>query len=148
VNNWKVILATMVIFGTGVVTGGLLVRHSEHIRPARNLPHPTNAARPQVPVTPGVMRVELLKRISRELDMSPDQHERIERILKDSQERTRRLMEPLAPDLRAEINRTREEFRAALTPPQQARFDELLRQQQRPKDRPHPANTNEKSGPL
>ena len=24
-NSWKVILATMVIFGTGVVTGGLLV---------------------------------------------------------------------------------------------------------------------------
>jgi len=27
VNNWKVILATIVIFGAGVVTGGLLVSH-------------------------------------------------------------------------------------------------------------------------
>jgi hypothetical protein len=30
VNNWKVILATIVIFGTGVITGGLLVHHVQH----------------------------------------------------------------------------------------------------------------------
>ena len=139
-NNWKVILATMVIFGTGVVTGGLLVNRSDTMRGPRQ--HPPNAQRPSVPYSPGGMRVELLKRMSRELDLTPGQHEKIDHLLKESQERTRKLMEPIAPQLREEMERTREEFRRALTPEQQIRFDESLRQQQqkgqRPKDHPHP----------
>ena len=41
-NSWKIILATMVIFGTGVLTGGLLVGHYR--------PEPI-AARPVAPGT-------------------------------------------------------------------------------------------------
>src|ERR1035437_5616366 len=57
VNSWKVILATMVIFGTGVVTGGLLVRHAgpgrEHRQPRPNIAvHNPQPAPPPPPPPP------------------------------------------------------------------------------------------------
>ena len=45
-NFWKVILATLVIYAAGVVTGGLLVNHTEEPRGHR--PHPPVARLPEV----------------------------------------------------------------------------------------------------
>jgi hypothetical protein len=160
VNQWKVILATMVIFGAGVVTGGLMVRHGEH-RGFRSPPRngvsanrpPQVGAPASLPVTPGILRIEFLKRMGRELDLSPEQRERVDKILKESQDRTRNLMDPIAPQLRAEVIRTKEQFRAALTPEQQVRFDELLKlqqmqqkqqQQQHPRDGRRPQSTSDR----
>jgi hypothetical protein len=127
VNNWKAILATMLIFGTGVVTGGLLVNFSLHSR-VRNQPGKTVAA----PALPGAIRIEFLKRVERELELRPQQREQIDKILAASQERNRRLMQPLMPQFRAEYESTSREIRAALDPAQAERFDELLKHQQRP----------------
>jgi hypothetical protein len=126
VNSWKVILATMVIFGAGVVTGGLLVRHSERIRAPRPKLGPV-VNRPGQPLSAGVMRLDFLRRAGRELDLTPDQRERLDKIIRESQERTRKVM---APYLREEVQRTKEEFREVLTPEQRPRFDQLLKQQQ------------------
>ena len=128
-NTWKLILATMVIFGTGVVTGGLLVQHVQHgrdRRPQRSV----NTVRTAQPSTPGVMRFEFLRRMERELDLTPQQHEPIDRILQEGQERMKKLMETIEPHRREELKRTMEEFRGVLTPVQQIRFDELAKQQQ------------------
>jgi hypothetical protein len=141
VNSWKVILATMLIFGTGVVTGGLLVRHSEANRPPRPPRNPGQVRTPQ-PLSPQVMRVEFLRRAEKDLDLTPGQHERVEQLLKESQDRTRKLMEPVAPQLRQELARTREAFRELLTPEQRVRFDEMVKHLQRPQRRPGgPTNT-------
>ena len=128
----------MVIFGTGVVTGGLLVRHSERIQflPQQRVFN-NSFQRPiqqQPPSTAGGSRVEFLRRIERELDLSPDQHERIDKILMASQERTKKIMEPVTPRMREELQRTKDEFREVLTPEQRPRYDDLLRQHQRPRD--------------
>jgi Spy/CpxP family protein refolding chaperone len=135
VNTWKIILATMLIFGTGVVTGALVVRNSDRgqgpLRP-RNI----NQARPVGTFSPGGLRLEFLRRAQRDLDLNPEQRERIDKLLKESQERTRKIMEPVAPDLRAELNRTKEEFQQVLTPEQRMRFEELMKKQQRPHE-PH-----------
>jgi Spy/CpxP family protein refolding chaperone len=74
--------------------------------------------------------------MQKELDLTADQRQRIDKLLKESQERTKKLMEPVAPSLRAEVQRTKEEFRDVLTTEQRARFDELLKQQQRAQKRP------------
>jgi len=133
VNSWKVILATMVIFGTGVVTGGLLVRNADRGRVNRPQPN-QQALRPAQATTAG-MRVEFLRRVQRDLDLTAEQRERVDRILKESQERSRKIMEPVSPLLREELQRTKEAFRDELTPNQRARFDELLKQQnQRSRD--------------
>ena len=45
-NSWKVILATVVIFGAGVMTGGLLVNYVDHSHhPATTRPKPHRARR-------------------------------------------------------------------------------------------------------
>jgi hypothetical protein len=138
VNTWKLILATMVIFGTGVVTGGLLVQHVQHgrdRRPQRSV----NTVRTAQPSTPGVMRFEFLRRMERELDLTPQQHEPIDRILQEGQERMKKLMETIEPHRREELKRTMEEFRGVLTPVQQIRFDELAKQQQQRSREQHKA---------
>ncbi len=147
-NTWKVILATMLIFGTGVVTGGLLVRHAEGPRNRRPQQHPPGALRPAQPVTPGAMRIDFLRRLERDLDLSPDQRQPIDRILKDGQERMKKLMEPVEPRLREELKKTIEEFRQALTPEQRERFDALRKQQQqRAREQHKPAPASERSAP-
>ncbi len=119
----------MVIFGTGVVTGGLLVRQADHGRDRRPqragaMVHPAQAA------PAGVMRIEFLRRMERELELTPEQREPIDLILKHGQERMKKLMDTVEPRRREEFKRTVEEFQAVLTPEQRARFDALVKQQQ------------------
>ncbi|HOX56889.1 MAG TPA: hypothetical protein P5205_11875 [Candidatus Paceibacterota bacterium] len=152
-NSWKVILATMVIFGTGVVTGGLLVGFAERGREHRP-PRVGGVVRPAQPSSAGAMRIEFLRRVEKELGLTPQQREPIDRILRDGQERMKKLMDTVEPRRREEYRKTVEEFRAVLTPEQQRRLDGLLKQQQRardqrkaspPRGRPPqspPANTN------
>jgi len=117
----------MVIFGAGVVTGGLLIRK---LTPPQPLPPPRVAgARPPGANTPGGTRLQFLRRAERELDLTNKQREEVDKILSVSQERTKRLMEPITPQLRDELQQTKEEIRAVLTPEQRKRFDELLKQQ-------------------
>ncbi len=128
-NSWKVILATMVIFGTGVVTGGLLVRSTSRFPHYRQQPGPAQA-RPGQPGPAGIMRLDLLRRMERDLDLKPEQRERVDKILKEGQERTKEIMEPIEPDLHEVVQKAREAFFGVLTPEQRVRFDELLKQQQ------------------
>jgi hypothetical protein len=134
VNTWKVILATMVIFGTGVITGGLLVRNSQKVQILPPQANPNFQKPVQTNPGPGGSRVEFLRRVQRDLPLTSDQREQIDKLLAASQERTRKLMEPVNPHMREEVQRTREEFRQILNPDQRVRFDELWKQQQRPRD--------------
>ncbi len=150
VNSWKVILATMVIFGTGVVTGGLLVQHAGLGREHRQ-PRPSGAVHPAQPTPAGLMRTDFLRRMQGELDLTPEQHEQIDKILKEGQQRTKKLMEIVEPRRREEYKRTLEEFRAVLTPEQRKRLDGIVKQQQQrareqrkaapPHERPPATNT-------
>lgn len=137
-NTWKVILATLVIFVAGVVTGGLIIRQSQRIKAPRP-PH-TSAERPIDPAPHAIsprhtQTHDFLRRIQRELDLTPEQRTHIEQIINESQERTRKHWEQVAPQLRKEVQETRDRIRAELTPAQQERFEELLKQ---PRLRPRP----------
>ena len=129
----------MLIFGTGVVTGGLLVSKSDRGRTPR--PGPAAITR-QTPNSPGGMRLDLLRRMERELDLSVEQRELVDKIIKESQERTRKIMEPVAPQMRDELQLTRDRFRAVLTPEQRQRFDELSKQPPRSRDSRRPARSD------
>jgi len=157
VNTWKIILATLVIFGTGVVTGGLLVTHNERAkqrqawllnraeknRPGRpefrepNLP-PPGASNPviepgmrQPNLLPSALRMDLLQRIERQMNLTSGQREKIEEILREGQEHTRQIMEPVQPELQKQMKSTRDRIRDVLTEDQQRRFDEMMRPQRR-----------------
>ncbi len=111
---WKVIFATLVIFCAGLVVGGLVVRKISTVPPATNGPSGN----------PGQYHLQsLLKRMDRELALTPEQDAQIKKIISTSQERTRELWKPVAQKLNTETVSACEQIREVLTPDQQAKFD-------------------------
>ena len=128
-NSWKVILATIVIYGAGVVTGGLLVNHVHHsylrnpkrteMAPPTNSISPTNgqnqvASKPLR--QPEILNRQFLQRLDAELHLTPDQHDAIQKIITDGQD----LMHKTILDARLEI-------REQLTPEQRIQFDVMVK---------------------
>jgi DNA-binding MarR family transcriptional regulator len=75
-------------------------------------------------------RVEFIRHVGDRLGLSPEQRERIEKHIKESQQRMRELWEIQEPQFKAEMTRVREQVEAELTPEQREKFAEL--QKQRP----------------
>ncbi len=135
---WKVILATMVIFACGVVTGGLMTRtvatHAEapqagasnSFAVATNSSGATNRNFMAGPILQ-MQRIDFLKRMDKSLDLTPAQHDEIAKIMRASQERTQPLWNQMSPQMNEELKRVREDIRDVLTPDQRRKFLEMLR---------------------
>jgi Spy/CpxP family protein refolding chaperone len=128
---WKVILATLVIFCSGLITGAVLVKNSSRLN---HKPQRAAAAASNTPTNqPGsiwhTQQKEFLKRIDKQLNLKPEQREEIEKIMRESQERTKAIRDKIAPELREEMKKMRDEIRVQLTPDQQLKFDEAMKQQ-------------------
>ena len=162
-NTWKVILATLVIFAAGVVTGGMLVSQADrasqrsraNLRPRQaELPRPQTgpgtgreAVRP--PGLPGALpqflRKEFLENLDRQVQLTPEQRGRIEQIIREGQERNRQLWERIAPELRQELAEARRQIEEVLRPDQHGRFEALMKH--RPQRRSDDPNSPERSRP-
>lgn len=154
---WKVILATMVIFVCGVFTG-VFVTRTEPVAatvasPQQPLVAITASNAPVVSTNRGplpafaqlqIQRPEFLKRLDRQLELTPEQHEDIVKIMTASRERTAPLWYAIAPQLREELKRVRGEIRKLLTPEQRKLWSELNRRGgvMAPGNRPDPAAKN------
>lgn len=129
---WKVILATVIIFAAGVITGGVLVhrvQRPERPAPIAAFPQP----QPEFMPTPWFARREFLDRMDRRLNLSREQYDRIAKILQESQERTRRIVGRVGPEIQEELRQVRRQIRTELTPEQTKQFEEhLMRRPQRP----------------
>jgi len=134
----------MVIFGCGVVTGGLLMKTQLPPPPVVDTvaPHPLNSTNQSPPFAQIQRQLEFLRRMQKQLDLTPAQRDAITKIMKGSQERSRPLWEQIGPQMREELRRVREEIRQVLTPDQQKKMDELL------KARPHKAEGAGAGRPL
>jgi Spy/CpxP family protein refolding chaperone len=156
VNTWKVIFATLVIFGAGVLTGGLLVSYSD-----RALHHPvrrealleiqrermaaTNAGPREnrlPPPWPLPLRRDFLDRLDHELKITPPQRERIEKIIAEGQDETREIWLQVEPDMHRAWTEVREKIRGELRPEQQVQFEKLLKQRPHNPQRPPDKSTN------
>ncbi len=130
-NNWKVIptivLATVLIFGAGVFSGGMLVNYvkSGHPRPGLRRPvapvqtnavPATNAAPARPLRPPEILSTGFLQRLDGELHLSKDEHEAIQKIVGDGQNEMRKVVQ----DARLEI-------REVLTADQRQQFDDLMK---------------------
>lgn len=132
-NYWKVILATVVIFGAGVFTGGFLVSNVEHshwIKSHRltatnsvanlSMTNFASSSATNLPFArtrlPDILNRQFLQRLDEELHLASDQREAIQKIITDSQN----LMRKTVQDARLEI-------REQLTPEQRAQFDDLVK---------------------
>lgn len=138
-NAWKIILATVVIFATGVITGGMLVHYTDASRPRK--PGATRPWQPQGrelanaptnrPAQPAAdqKRMMFVLRVQEELRLQPDQKERIEKIVREGQERTQSIWDRVSPELKRNLGEVQDRIRAELTPGQRKRFEELLKKQ-------------------
>ncbi len=135
---WKVILATMVIFACGVVTGGLMTRTmatradaplvsaTNSFAVATNSSGATNRPSMVGPILQ-MQRIEFLKKMDKSLDLTPAQHDEIAKIMRTSQERTQPLWSQISPQMTEELKRVREDIREVLTPDQRRKFLEMIR---------------------
>jgi len=142
VNAWKVIVSTLVIFIAGVVTGGLLVTYALQYR--QNRPKPANIANAPGANPWALRNKELLRRMDRELDLTSEQHARIDAIMSTSEERTKSLWKPIMPLMNKETQLVRAEIRDQLNAEQKKKFDDFGKQ--RPGQGKNRPATN--SGPV
>lgn len=135
---WKVILATLVIFGAGIITGALFVNRLHQTSPVAAIPeagtnrHPLNPWETPVintnaPTRSMKVKNDFLNRFGQQLELTSEQHARIEQILADSQKRTKEISDSVAPYLREEVRHTRELIRNELTAEQLTKYDEIFR---------------------
>lgn len=146
-NTWKAILAAIVIFGTGFVTGNILNRMTEAAKaPAVPPPAPARPVRSSQQAIPleQLRKVELMGRVQKDLDLTPEQRACIEKIISDAQGRISDLWEQVAPDIHDEYEDVQKKLCEELTPDQKKRFDELMKQQQH---KPKPASTSTNTPP-
>jgi len=146
-NSWKVILATVVIFGADVVTGGLLVNYVDHSHPktfhqptaASNSIVPTNSpSQPKPPHMPELWSKQFIEQLNDELQLTPEQRVVIEKIIADGQGQMRKAVQAVRQE-------ARQKLREQLTPGQQKQFEELMKRAlRRPQttNAPPPAPTN------
>lgn len=118
VKVWKVILAALVIFGAGIVTGRLTVQLASFNGPPRERSS-QSASRSKRP--------ELIDRMQEELNLSSEQRERIDQILKESHERMKKLWESVSPKADEEFKKVRSLILAELTSEQAIRYEEVFK---------------------
>jgi Spy/CpxP family protein refolding chaperone len=138
VNDWKfiptIMVATVLIFGAGVFTGGMLVDyvkqpHGKSFKRTAAVPTGTNAAlavatnssSSNAPASkpakvPEFLSKEFLQRLDADLKLTKEQHEAVKKIIEEGQNSVRKAVQ----DARLEI-------REALTPAQRQAFDDLVK---------------------
>lgn len=118
--SWKAILATLVIFAAGLMTGAVIIKKSQ-----------ASAPRPVSPEIffqgPYYIQKHFLGRMKSELALDESQSLKVEKIFADSRERIRILLDIVGPELRTELTAVHQAIQKELTPAQQSKFEELLR---------------------
>jgi hypothetical protein len=148
VNYWKVILATVVIFGAGVFTGGLMVDSVQHSHTRNNNPRrqSTNGeARPlaeahelqsrtnnlaslsRPPRPPEILDANFVQQLDDKLQLTPDQRVSIQKIIADGQERNHSIWTNNSAQMRAVVQDVRHRVRETLTADQQKQFEDLMK---------------------
>lgn len=79
----------------------------------------------------------VLKRLTRDLDLRPEQQQQVEAILLETGQEFARLREEVGPRVRDIRGRSREKIRAILNPEQQAKFEALANEWERREERRH-----------
>lgn len=146
----KITGAAILLFAAGVLTGsfGTSAFHSQSRPRNPRPPSPASLHSPSTPVAsgaglsggsstnrrseraavrpPGWQRFEALKRLEDQIQLAPDQKERIRTLVRESEQRIRADWEPVVPRIQTEIRDLRRRIAAELNPEQRERFDQLL----------------------
>ena len=140
-DQWKAILATLMIFGSGVGTGHLLTRQNAPETPTP----PQNGTSRFQPQSNGKEARPVFFRSSgyldRHLELSEEQKNQIRELTKQSHQRIFEFGEPFREQLREEHRDLQKQIRGTLTPEQTRIYDNLPhfrfnKEPGRPKGRP------------
>jgi hypothetical protein len=107
----KTALFSLVIFLSGVVVGGGLTLHILWKRLV------VDAHRPEVVAS------RITNRMTRRLDLTPEQREKVAEIIKKRQEHFQRIRRRVRPRVWAELEGARQEINGVLTPEQAEKFN-------------------------
>ena len=128
VNAWKPILAALVIFAAGVVTGGFVMDIGAP-KPPRSFPREHGMR--GMEHRPGSMMEGqlnwLMKRIKRDLNLTDDQAAKVESAFTASRDEMKTCWEEMQPRMRASTEKLKEALRDDLTGEQIAKFEKYLR---------------------
>lgn len=116
--TWKIILAAVVIFVAGAVTGAV-----GHFIFSKKVESIKRSREPQT----SLPRPDFFKWMGDKLNLTPEQREKIDKIITDSHERMRPLRELIDPVMQDELKRVRDEIMKELTPEQKNKFEELMK---------------------
>ena len=140
-NSWKIILATIVIFGAGVMAGGLLVSHVDrgnrfnHRPPGAEFRPPGLEHEPgrgmgmefPRPRQPDLLNTNFVKTLDEALKLSADQRSAFEKIIAEGQDQNHSIWTNNAEQMRRVMQDVRHRLHDTLAPNQQKQFDELMR---------------------
>jgi Spy/CpxP family protein refolding chaperone len=113
---WKVILAFTGIFLAGILVGGLVT-----LRVVKNVAH-------RLPMS-DQFGPQLMRRLVTQLELSPDQEEKMKPIVNQAAEELRQLRHTTQRTTESVIVRMQGEIAALLTPAQKTKLDDLVAQQ-------------------
>jgi hypothetical protein len=114
---WKVIAAFVGVFIFGSIFGGLFVLRIEQ-RPAAKRPAQTQQQQ-QAPL-PGILR-----RFAEQLDLTPEQREKISPLVERAEDDIRRLRQTSLRETGIVLKRLQEDFASELTPPQRKKMERM-----------------------
>ncbi|MCL4177780.1 MAG: hypothetical protein KJ072_08535 [Verrucomicrobia bacterium] len=149
-SNWKPILAAMVIFAAGFVTGGLILgAHSSRSADAGPIPGEGPPGRKPERSKDRHLR-DLCGRLQDELRLTPVQRERIEEIVRLAHERVKAVADRMGPLMHAEFKQMEQEILKELTPDQAEKFEAIIRERESKFSRgnPPPPGPTPDQGPL
>ena len=92
-------------------------------------PHPLDGMRPPPQQPPPPQPPPFTREMEERLDLSDDQRQQIQAILRDSREESEAIRRELRPRLEKNLKATQDRIGAVLTPEQHKTFDELVRQE-------------------
>jgi len=125
VKSWKPIVAAFVIFGAGLVTGRVTVNFpspSPKSKPPEDRGRPPGQWMRRGPDSP--LR-DLSERMAENLDLTTEQRQQIEQIVRETQDRMRALVDEMKPGLHNEFNAMQQRIREVLTADQWERYEQL-----------------------
>jgi len=138
VNPWKLILATVVIFGAGVVVGGMLVFYTHphpktiHRSPlassTTNRPPVTHPVDLTIVHQPELLSPSFVQKLDDALQLTPAQWVAIQKIIADGQEQNHAIWTNCAAQMRLVTQAVRQQIREQLNPDQKKLFEKLLKQ--------------------
>jgi len=148
VNSWNLILATVVIFGAGVITGGLLVDHviQPHAKSSHHAPAAPAAGTASIsnnlPVMrsvdifnlkqPELLTQDFVQKLDDQLQLTPVQRDAIQKIITTGQAQNHGIVTNCTAQYHQVLQEVRQHIREQLNPDQLKEFEKLLKQMHPP----------------